>query len=78
MTSPDSSSSPNTSELPPWLRTVLAQVEGLQFGVVQITVHDSRVVQVERTERVRFDAAIGRSPSGERSSPHPTAGGPRR
>ena len=78
MTSPDSPSYPNTNELPAWLRTVLAQVEGLQFGVVQITVHDSRVVQVERTERVRFDAAMGRSSSGERSSPNPTSGGSRR
>jgi hypothetical protein len=26
----------------------------MQFGVIQIVVHDSRVVQVERTERTRF------------------------
>jgi len=29
----------------------------MQFGVIQIVVHDSRVVQVERTERTRFSVA---------------------
>jgi len=29
-------------------------VKQLRFGVVQITVHESHVVQVERTEKVRF------------------------
>jgi len=37
-----------------WLEIVREQVRTLQFGVVQITVHDSKVVQVERTERVRI------------------------
>jgi len=30
------------------------QVSSLQFGVVQITVHESKVVQIERTEKVRI------------------------
>lgn len=38
-----------------WLETVRRQVESLRFGVVQIVVHDSQVVQIERTERVRFE-----------------------
>jgi hypothetical protein len=38
-----------------WLEVVQKQVTALRFGVVQITVHDSRVVQVETTERLRFD-----------------------
>ena len=29
-------------------------LEGLRFGSVEITVHDSRIVQVERKERVRL------------------------
>jgi hypothetical protein len=40
---------------PEWLRVVHDQVEHLRFGVVQIVVHEHRVVQVERTEKVRFD-----------------------
>ena len=38
-----------------WIDVVQQQVTSLKFGVVQITVHDGRVVQVETTERLRFD-----------------------
>lgn len=38
-----------------WLVLVAEQVGQLRFGVVQITVHDARVVQIERTEKVRLD-----------------------
>lgn len=37
-----------------WSEVVAEQVSKLRFGVVQITVHDARVVQIERTEKVRF------------------------
>jgi hypothetical protein len=40
---------------PDWIDLVQQQVTSLRFGVVQITVHDGRVVQVETTERLRFD-----------------------
>ena len=33
-----------------WIEVVAEQVGTLRFGVVQIVVHDSRVVQIERTE----------------------------
>lgn len=38
-----------------WLETVRSQVASLRFGLVQIVVHDSQVVQIERTEKVRLD-----------------------
>ena len=38
-----------------WLDTVKKQVEGVQFGVVQITIHHGDVVQIERTEKIRID-----------------------
>ncbi len=41
-----------------WLEVVARQVSGLRFGVVQIVVHDSRVVQIERTEKVRLDQSL--------------------
>jgi hypothetical protein len=41
--------------LPEWLELVRQQVASLKFGTVQITVHDSRVTQVERSEKVRLD-----------------------
>jgi hypothetical protein len=37
-----------------WLELVAEQVGQLRFGVVPIVVHDSRVVQIERTEKVRL------------------------
>jgi hypothetical protein len=38
-----------------WLEIVRQQVSSLRYGVVQITVHDSQVTQIEKTERVRLD-----------------------
>ena len=38
-----------------WLTVVQDNVGTLRFGLVQIVVHDSKVVQIERTERTRFD-----------------------
>jgi hypothetical protein len=38
-----------------WLELVRRQVSSLRFGVVEIAVHDSRVTQIEKTERVRLD-----------------------
>ena len=38
-----------------WLELVRRQVDSLRFGVVQIVVHNSRVTQIDRTERVRLD-----------------------
>jgi hypothetical protein len=38
-----------------WLALVAEKARSMQFGIIQIVVHDSRVVQVERTERTRFD-----------------------
>lgn len=54
-----------------WLALVAEQVGQLRFGVVQITVHDARVVQIERTEKVRLD----RPASGGRPVPTKSIGG---
>lgn len=37
-----------------WLAVVRQKVNRLQFGSVQITVHDGRVSQVESVEKTRF------------------------
>lgn len=39
---------------PAWLDIVRQKVESLRYGVVQIVVHDSRVTQIERTEKTRI------------------------
>jgi hypothetical protein len=38
-----------------WLDLVVQQVSSLRYGVVEIVVHDSRVIQIEKTERVRLE-----------------------
>ncbi|MCW5554264.1 MAG: YezD family protein [Verrucomicrobiae bacterium] len=42
-----------------WLETVRQQVASVRFGWVQIVVHDGRVVQIEKTERIRLDPPPG-------------------
>ena len=37
-----------------WQEIVRQHVESLRFGTVEIIVHDSRVIQIEKTERVRL------------------------
>jgi len=37
-----------------WLKVVRELLEDLRFGVVQIVVQDAKVVQVEKTEKVRI------------------------
>jgi hypothetical protein len=40
---------------PSWLDLVRDQLTSLRFGTVLITVHDGRVVQVEKNEKLRLD-----------------------
>jgi hypothetical protein len=53
-TSPTEPNGQPDADKPTWLNDVRRQVQALRFGVVQIVVHDSRVVQIETTERVRY------------------------
>ena len=55
-----------------WVEILRKQVGSLRFGVVQIVVHDGRVVQIERTEKVRFQSpapnlSLADQPAGGRS-----------
>jgi hypothetical protein len=38
-----------------WEQEVLRQLRQVRFGQVSFQVHDGRIVQIERTERTRFD-----------------------
>ncbi|MGO4537511.1 YezD family protein [Paenibacillus sp. YIM B09110] len=38
-----------------WLRRVKAQVDGTEYGSIVITVHDGKIIQIERSERKRYD-----------------------
>ncbi len=35
--------------------TIRLAIKGIRFGSVEIIVHDSRVVQIERKEKLRID-----------------------
>lgn len=41
---------------PDWVALVREKVESLRFGVVQLVVHEGRVTQIERTEKIRLPA----------------------
>jgi hypothetical protein len=34
---------------------IVQAVKGIRFGSVEITIHDCKVVQIERKEKLRFD-----------------------
>jgi len=42
----------------PWVDLVARNVKSLRFGVVEIIVHDSRVIQIDKTERLRLDKPV--------------------
>ena len=42
-----------------WLDLVVQRVKSLRYGVVEIIVHDGRVIQIEKTERLRLDKKAG-------------------
>ena len=37
-----------------WLNEIVRNVQGLSYGEVHITVHDGQIVQIDRTERNRY------------------------
>jgi hypothetical protein len=42
-----------------WLETLAPWVASLRFGVIQLVFHEGRVVQMERTEKVRLAGSKG-------------------
>jgi hypothetical protein len=42
-----------------WLGLVRERVASLRFGIVQIVVHEGRVTQIDRTERLRLERSGG-------------------
>ncbi len=40
------------------LDEILKSIEGIQYGEVTITLHDSRIVQIERKEKKRFEKGV--------------------
>jgi hypothetical protein len=46
----------NLSNLTEVERQILSSLQQIRFGSLEIVIHDSRVVQIERSEKLRFDA----------------------
>ena len=50
----DRPSAADSSDLPEHLQVVTEALERLRYGVIQLTVHDGKLMQVDVTERRRF------------------------
>ena len=50
------SAAPSGQDLTEIERQILASIQQIRFGSLEIVIHDSRVVQIERSEKLRFDA----------------------
>jgi hypothetical protein len=44
-----------------WLERIAGSLNGLEYGTVQIVVHDGAIMQIDRTERRRFEAEPARA-----------------
>ena len=38
------------------LERITDALKGIRFGAIEIVIHEGRIVQIERKEKVRFDA----------------------
>ncbi len=52
-----SSSKTAAVDQPDWFAALQALLQSVRYGSVEITIHEGRVVRLERTERVRIDTA---------------------
>ena len=46
-----------TSEPRNWIEVIKEKLGGLRYGQILLTVHDGRVVQIERTEKTRLESS---------------------
>jgi hypothetical protein len=50
---------PNSLPLPPvLLRELRDALQSIRYGTVELVIHDGRVVQLERREKVRFEHEV--------------------
>lgn len=54
MSSPTETDKDGSEQVPRAVQTVLAALDKLKFGAIQLTVHEGRLVQVDVTERHRY------------------------
>ncbi|RRJ63627.1 DUF2292 domain-containing protein [Paenibacillus oralis] len=51
-----------------WLERIAGLLGGMEFGSLNIVVHEGQIVQVERTERKRYELSSGSSAGSARSA----------
>lgn len=51
----DTQAAPSAQTLSDVERHILQTLQQIRFGTLEVVIHDSRVVQIERSEKVRFD-----------------------
>ncbi len=44
-----------TGDQSDWVEVIRQHVASLRFGVIQVVIHEGRVVQIERTEKYRLN-----------------------
>ena len=48
------------SKNPEIVKKIMDAIEDVRYGSVEVTIHESRVVQIERKEKIRFDKDASR------------------
>lgn len=46
-----------TSEAQNWIEVIKEKLGGLRYGQILLTVHDGRIVQIEKTEKTRLESS---------------------
>ena len=49
------------SENQNWIEVIKEKLGGLRYGQILLTVHDGRVVQIERTEKTRLESSSSKT-----------------
>jgi len=52
-------SSAHETIAPEIVSEILAALRGLRYGSIVVTIHDSKVVQIEKNEKVRLQKKVG-------------------
>ena len=60
--------SPSAMLPPDVLAHIVEAIRGVKFGTVQVTIHNSCVVQIEKAEKIRFDQDADPTTGGSASS----------
>ncbi|OCA92891.1 YezD family protein [Pseudobacillus wudalianchiensis] len=53
-----------------WVERILQSLEGIEYGSVQIVIHDSQITQIDRLEKQRFSikkSSNGNTKAGQNS-----------